>query len=170
MKRLISILAVALVAIAPATGSAATVALNATLNGSQEVPSNDSFGLGSAAMLYDTSTNELTFAIIFTGLSGPLTGAHFHGPAPEGSNAGVQIDIGAIAGLGSPMFGSATLTDDQETDLLDNLWYINLHTADFPGGEIRGQVIFKKVIPIPAAAWLFASSLIALGAVRRRTR
>ncbi len=168
MKRLISILAVALVALTPVTASAAVVALNATLNSLQEVPPSGSNGIGSAAMLYDTDTNVLTWAILYTNLTGPLVGAHFHGPAPAGSNAGVQINIGAISGFGSPMLGSAVLTEGQESDLIGNLWYINLHTDQFPGGEIRGQVIFKKIIPIPAAAWLLGSGLLWLGAIRRR--
>ena len=74
------------------------------------------------------------------GLTGPAKAAHFHGPAAAGANSGVQIDIGKM-GLASPMHGSATLTAEQETDVMAGMWYINIHTAKHPDGEIRGQVM-----------------------------
>ncbi|MBI1924117.1 CHRD domain-containing protein [Candidatus Poribacteria bacterium] len=114
--------------------------LEAHLEGSQEVPPTNSTGTGDATMIFDLTTNELSWEITFQGLSGPATGAHFHGPAPAGVNAGIQVDIGAISGLNSPMIGSAIISNAQATDLLAGLWYINIHTALFPGGEIRGQV------------------------------
>jgi hypothetical protein len=48
----------------------------------------------------------------------------------------VPID-GALA---SPIAGSATLTDEQITQLQGGMWYFNVHTAEYPDGEIRGQV------------------------------
>ena len=45
------------------------------------------------------------------------------------------------------------------------LWYVNLHSDAFNGGEIRGQI---SVVPVPAAAWLFVSGLGMLGWMRRR--
>ena len=108
MKRLVAILAVALFALVPVTGFAATVALNATINSSQVVGGSDTNGIGSAAMLYDTSTNELTWAILFTGLTGPLTNAHFHGPAAPGINAGVQVGIDFDSGSRSAVVASRT--------------------------------------------------------------
>ena len=106
-------------------------------------------------MVYDDVTNLLSWNITYTGLLGTPTVSHFHGPAPVGFNAGVEVDIVLNSGgsIASPMIGSATITDDQETDLLAGLWYINIHTDAFPGGEIRGQV---NVVPIPAAVWLLA--------------
>ena len=70
--------------------------------------------------------------------TGPATGAHFHGPAMPGANAAVVVPFtGPIA---SPITGTATLTDAQIADLSAGRWYINIHTAANPGGEIRGQV------------------------------
>jgi hypothetical protein len=89
---------------------------------------------------------------------------HFH-VAPVGVSG--PVDLGIPAPWSSPQVGSATLTDDQETNLLSGDWYVNVHTLDFPGGEIRGQVIVNPV-PIPAAAWLFGSGLIALFGIARR--
>ena len=72
------------------------------------------------------------------GLSGPATAAHFHGPAETGKNAGVAVAIPNATS--SPVEGSATLTDAQAADLIAGKYYVNIHTAANPGGEIRGQV------------------------------
>ena len=74
----------------------------------------------------------------YSGLSGPATAAHFHGPAEAGKNAGVAVAIPNATS--SPVDGSATLTDAQAADLVAGKYYINVHTAANPGGEIRGQV------------------------------
>ena len=148
---------------------AAVINMSATLSGTQEVPPNGSAGTGSATIVFDDVSNELSWDILFSDLSGPATAAHFHGPAPVGTNAGVQVDIGAVSGLNSPMMGSATISDVQEADLLAGLWYINIHTSMFPGGEIRGQVL-AQAVPIPAAAWLLVSGLTGLMAVARTRR
>jgi hypothetical protein len=117
-----------------------TVTYTATLQGSQEVPANTSKGTGAADLTFDTATKKLTWKVTFSGLSGPATAAHFHGPAEVGKNAGVAV---AIPGTASPMEGSATLTDAQASDLAGGKWYVNIHTADNKGGEIRGQVTKK---------------------------
>ena len=117
-----------------------SMACMASLDGTQEVPPVETEGTGSATMDFDPSTNELSWSIEFSGLSGPATAAHFHGPAAEGATAGVLVDIGAVSGLDSPMDGSAVLTSEQATYLLDGQVYINVHTEMNPVSEIRGQV------------------------------
>lgn len=114
--------------------------LRATLSSAQEVPPNPSAGTGTAAMTFNQATKQLTWNVTYGGLTGPATMAHFHGPAAPGANAGVALPIGA-AGMTSPAAGSATLNDAQVADLLAGRWYINIHTAAHPGGEIRGQVM-----------------------------
>jgi hypothetical protein len=112
----------------------------AHLDESQEVPPTGSPSTGEATGTLDTETNELSWEVEFKDLSGPATGAHFHGPAPVGVNAGILIDIGAISGLTPPLVGSKIITDEQKGFLCDGLLYINIHSAKFPSGEIRGQV------------------------------
>jgi len=107
------------------------------LSAAQEVPPNDSAGAGTAEVTYDTDSKELAWTVEFSGLTGPMTAAHFHGPAAAGENAGVLIPI---EGSESPLEGSATLTDEQAALLADGMLYINVHTEANPGGEIRGQV------------------------------
>ena len=119
-------------------GSANAEKLKATLDGKSEVPANTSAGTGTADIDYDPATKKLSWKLTYSGLSGPATAAHFHGPAEVGKNAGVMVPIPGIAT--SPVEGSATLTDAQASDLQAGKLYVNIHTAANPGGEIRGQV------------------------------
>ncbi len=116
-------------------------------------------------MTLDDVTNEFNWDVQWSGLEGTVTVAHFHGPAAPGVNAGVQVRIDETS---NPSIGNATLTDEQETDLLAGLWYINIHSDRDTitlGGEIRGQV---NVVPIPGAVWLLGSGLLGLIGVSRR--
>jgi hypothetical protein len=128
-------------AILTAGASAETVAYKAELKGSQEVPANDSNGTGTAAVTYDTATKTLKWAVTYSGLSGPATAAHIHGPAEPGKNAGVLVPFPKPD---SPIEGSATLTDAQAADLAAGKLYVNVHTAANKGGEIRGQLTAGK--------------------------
>jgi CHRD domain-containing protein len=110
-----------------------------TLDGKSEVPPNSSSGTGTADVDYDPATKKLSWKVTYSGLTGPATAAHFHGPAEAGKNSGVMVPIPNIAS--SPAEGSATLTDAQADDLLAGKYYVNIHTAAHPGGEIRGQVV-----------------------------
>ena len=119
-------------------GPAFAEKMKATLDGKSEVPPNASTGTGTADVDYDAATKKLTWKLTYSGLSGPATAAHFHGPAEAGKNAGVAV---AIPNAGtSPVEGSAALTDAQAADLTAGKYYINVHTAANPGGEIRGMV------------------------------
>src|ERR1700683_4993097 len=112
--------------------------MKATLDGASEVPANTSAGKGAADIDYDAATKKLSWKLTYSGLTGPATAAHFHGPAEAGKNAGVVVAIPGAAL--SPAEGSATLTDAQAADLAAGKYYVNIHTAANPGGEIRGQV------------------------------
>ena len=133
-----------------------------TLDGSREVPSVDTGGIGSASLSFDSETNELSWEIEFSGLSGPATAAHFHGPAALGANAGVQVNIGDASGLSSPMAGSAVLTLEQESFLLGEEMYINIHTEANPNGEIRGQVSCESELP-PSTDGEWQTAMLAFG-------
>ena len=84
---------------------------------------------------------KLSYKGSYSGLTGPATAAHFHGPAESGNNAAVQIPVFSDTTAKSPFEGEATLTDAQASDLMAGKWYFNIHTAANKGGEIRGQVI-----------------------------
>ena len=156
------------------TAGAAIIPLQATLDGAQ---ANAGLGTGSLATGYATMTLDDVTNLFNWNISwntddlldgaGSETVMHFHGPAPEGVNAGVQVNFGAISGTSSPSIGSTTITGPQAADLLAGLWYINIHTTEWGGGEIRGQV---EVVPVPAALWLFSSGLLGLIGISSRKK
>lgn len=119
-------------------GPAFAEKMTVKLDGASEVPPNSSAGKGEADVNYDAATKKLSWKLTYSGLSGPPTAAHFHGPAEAGKNAVVVVAIPNATS--SPAEGSATLTDAQAADLMAGKLYINVHTAANPGGEIRGQV------------------------------
>jgi hypothetical protein len=118
----------------------ATQTFRATLSAAAEVPSNASPGTGTLEATFDKGSSVLKWRVTYSGLTGPATMAHFHGPAMPGANAGVVVPFPSAA---SPAEGSATLTAAQIADLTAGKWYVNVHTAANPGGEIRGQVMVK---------------------------
>ena len=124
-----------------------TYNLSATLNGSQETPPNASLATGSMSGTYDDVTNQLSYNITYTNLQGNLNNAHFHGPAAAGASASPKSGISFTANMSGSMSGTITVLQDDEADMLNGLWYINLHTTAFGGGEIRGQMM-SAVLPV----------------------
>jgi hypothetical protein len=121
---------------------AAPMKFKADMNGASEVPPTTTSGKGVVTASYDPATKVLTWEGNFSGLSGPATAAHFHGPAEAGKNAAPAVWISEKGqNLASPFKGTATLTDAQADDLQKGLWYANVHTDANKGGEIRGQVV-----------------------------
>ena len=118
-----------------------TMSMKNPVTGAQEVPPVTTGGSGTIDTTFDKMTNVLTWTVTYSGLSGPVTAAHFHGPAAAGANAGVAVPF--TGDLSSPIRGKATLTAAQAADFTGGRWYVNLHTAKNPGGEIRGQLTSK---------------------------
>jgi hypothetical protein len=120
-----------------AAAHAETLHFGAMLMGSDEVPANTTAGMGDVKATLDTATKLFTYTATYSGLTGPATAAHFHGPAAPGTNAPPTIPI---ANPASPISGSTTLTEAQIADLEAGKWYFNVHTAEHKSGEIRGQL------------------------------
>src|ERR1700756_190065 len=102
-------------------------------------PGITSSGKGTATATLDTATKTLTWDVNYSGLSGPATAAHIHGPADPGANAPIVVPF--TGNLTSPIKGSATLTDAQIAQLEAGKWYVNVHTEANKPGEIRGQLV-----------------------------
>ena len=154
---------------ASATAQAVVIGWTATLDPGQEthvVTAPPGAG-GTATGSIDTVSGLLSWNISFSNLSGAPTGIHFHGAAPPGSGAGVRLNIGGISGLGSPTIGSANVSAAFVDEILQGLWYINVHTAQNGAGEIRGQV---EPVPVPAAAVLMLGGIGATVLVSRRKK
>ncbi|MBB6412073.1 CHRD domain-containing protein [Mesorhizobium sangaii] len=109
----------------------------ATLDGGQQSPPVTTKGKGTATLTFDTAKKKLSWNVKYSGLSGPATAAHIHGPAAMGENAGPVIPFKKLK---SPIKGSETLTDAQAADLEAGKYYVNVHTAANKDGEIRGQI------------------------------
>jgi len=128
-----------------APSQAASESFTVPLAGAQQVPAVQTEGTGTADISYDPATRVVHWTITYSGLSGPVTMAHFHGPAAQGKNGPVKLWLAKKgAPTDSPIKGHATLTADQAKEFEAGDWYVNLHTEAHPGGEIRGQVMPPK--------------------------
>jgi hypothetical protein len=121
------------------------------------VTSTGSGGEVSGGIVYDTDTGLLHLAIgygtaaSFTDLTAPATSAHIHGPTRPGTNAVVLVDLAPYhfpasdPAKGGVIVGSIPFPAAHVTNLFDGLLYVNVHTTNYMGGEIRAQLI--AVIP-----------------------
>ncbi len=112
----------------------------ANLQGVQEVPPSGSTATGYARIFLNESAGTISFIVVFNGLSSNQTDSHIHAPAPIGANAAVAIGFGAVGGTSGTITGTRNITPTQIAQLRAHQGYVNVHTANFPGGEIRGQL------------------------------
>jgi hypothetical protein len=117
------------------TSSAEELKYNVDLTGANETPPNDSKATGKVTVSVDTETKKVTWQITSDNLSGEATAAHFHGPAAEGQKADPVVDLSS-----NIKSGNGSLTEEQLKMLQDGKMYVNVHTAKYPDGEIRGQL------------------------------
>ncbi|MFV0680201.1 CHRD domain-containing protein [Ottowia sp.] len=114
------------------------VTLSARLEAAAVSPPTRSAGSGQLDVLYDRQTRLLRWKTSWHNLSGTITGVQFHGPALAGQNGPAAMVWPAP--FGPTYEGRATLTPQQEGDLLQGLWYLNVMTSAYPTGEVRGQL------------------------------
>ncbi|MBI5690343.1 MAG: CHRD domain-containing protein [Verrucomicrobia bacterium] len=125
------------------------VEFRAALTPQQEVPATSSPASGSAILLYDVAANTFDLVVSITGMTNTATASHLH-EAAAGSNGGVVTNLGGEAAYtrsGSTLratFRNVTHGGDR-LKLLQGGAYFNIHSAQFPGGEIRGQLIPRPV-------------------------
>jgi hypothetical protein len=121
------------------------IELRATINAAQEVPSNSSPATGSAVMFYDVGANTFDLVVSINGLANAASASHIH-EAAAGTNGPVVTNLGADAAYtrtGNALratFRGLTYGGDRRR-LIRGDAYFNLHSAQFPGGEIRGQLV-----------------------------
>lgn len=178
----------------PAGGATAAVTIfNANLSGLQEVGPNASPGSGIGTVTVDDSAFTMRVQISFSGLIGNTTASHIHCCVPAGVNAGVATQVPTFGGfpLGvtsgtydhtfdmtqassyNPAFVTAHggTAASAFTDLLAAMsagnTYLNVHTSQFPGGEIRGQL---AAVPEPSTWAMLILGFGAVGMTVRRSR
>ena len=120
-----------------ATLAATLFLVTADLNGASQVPPTDSKAKGKGEFLYDDTSKKLTWTITYWGLRDKAKSAHLHGSASEGATADIMI---TVSPLQSPIKGAAILMEDQVKALTGGDMYIDVHSAKYPEGEIRGQL------------------------------
>ncbi len=169
----------------PVAANAAMWNFGGALNSNQEsthplVLPSPYFGGGGLFATLDDVSGAYVLDVLFTGLTGPVTGAHIHLGAP-GVAGPVVVDLGA-PGTAVPGFLSlhfAAILSALEIDTLTGSGtdvvgavtpvYVNIHTAANPAGEIRGQLfVSASPVPVPAAVWMMGSALAGLLTIRRR--
>ncbi|WP_084523785.1 CHRD domain-containing protein [Adhaeribacter aquaticus] len=123
-----------------------------TLSGANERPTVvNSPGTGTVNGSYNKDTKTITYTIAWSGITTNVTGMHFHNAIPTANLPATAVSgniVIPIPGTGnpatytSPVSGTTrTLTADEETALLAGNWYVNIHSSQFPGGELRAQVL-----------------------------
>ena len=118
----------------------------ASLDGGQEVPSVVTQATGTGRFVLNPEQTELAFDITVdtASLTGPIVSAHFH-------NAAAGVNGGVVRAITNDFVGDTATgiwrADDAQplsgamvAELLAGNLYINIHTTDNPGGEIRGQI------------------------------
>ncbi|MBL8183266.1 MAG: CHRD domain-containing protein, partial [Blastocatellia bacterium] len=136
MKKLGLLFGIAFVCLCFTTAKAETY--YAYLSSAQEVPTNASTGTGYARVVLNESALTVTWNVVFTGLSSNQTASHIHGPSAVGANSGVLINFPAVGGTAGTLSGTAAITTTQIAHLRAGNTYMNIHSANFIGGEIRG--------------------------------
>ena len=118
----------------------------AYLTGAQEVPAAATTATGYAVVKVNEGAGMLTFTVVFNGLSSNQTASHIHAPAPIGMNTGVAINLGAVGGTSGTITGTMPITPTQLSQIRAHLGYVNVHSVNFPGGEIRGQLGINRPV------------------------
>jgi CHRD domain len=153
MKFVLPMMAAALAAVT-APASAATFVFTGTLSGANEVPANSSTATGTFTATLDDVANSISVAITFAGLSANASAGHIHCCAAVTANAPVIVGFagfpGATSGTYSNSFTGISVTN--VNGIKAGLSYINIHSQQFPGGEIRGQLAAVSAVP-EVATW-----------------
>jgi uncharacterized cupin superfamily protein len=141
MKKLLKVFfAIAILALLSFTAAAQQVFV-ANLSSAQEVPTNATTGKGVCTVTLNAAETSINVTLVYSGLSSAANAGHIHSPAPVGSNASPQITFAGIAGTSATVnITNQPITATQLQHIRSGQAYVNVHTANNSGGEIRGQL------------------------------
>ena len=113
----------------------------ANLSGAQEVPAVSTSGRGVCQVVLNAAQTQITTNCTYSGLSSSANAGHIHGNGAVGATAPVLFNFGTVSGTSGTISPAPfTVTAQQVADLRANKFYANIHTANNPNGEIRGQL------------------------------
>ncbi|HEY8356251.1 MAG TPA: CHRD domain-containing protein [Ramlibacter sp.] len=112
---------------------------HAVLDGAQQVPAVSTAASGHAELHYTLRGQMLRWEIHHSSVNGPVTSGHIHGPGGPGQNADIVIPLSGRL-ENSPIRGQLRISPEQYEQLRSGQWYVDLHTARHPQGELRGQL------------------------------
>ncbi len=140
-KNLFLMLIIGLSAFIFSTTASAQQKFTVSLNGVQENPPVNSTGRGSCVLTLDTAETQITLSCTYSGLGSNASAAHIYTNGPVGVNGPFLFNLtGASGTSGTLTLAPTAVTPAQVADLRAKRWYVNIHTTNFPGGEIRGQI------------------------------
>ncbi len=116
------------------------IKFSAALSADEQSAPTESPGVGQAEFVLDRPTQRLEWTITYRDLTSNAVAAHIHGPQTPGGNAGVLFNL-APDGMKNPLGGSVILNDGELEYLLTGRLYVNIHTTQYPAGELRGQIM-----------------------------
>lgn len=116
------------------------------LTPAQEVPAATSTGTGYGRVFVNTTTMTYTFTVVFNGMTSAQTLSHIHAPAAIGATAPVIINFGTVGGTSGTISGSGSITQGQLNQIRAGQGYINVHSSNFPNGELRGQLAKSRIM------------------------
>jgi hypothetical protein len=117
-----------------------TITYTLSLTAAAEVPPNDSDATGNVTVTLHTGTGAVSVTGTFDSLSSDGLSAHIHGPAGPTENAPIILPLTIDPDRNGDVSGSGVLSSAMVTAMQNGQTYINIHSNDFPDGEIRAQI------------------------------
>jgi hypothetical protein len=121
-------------------GGPAMMVFTMNLSGANEVPGNTSAATGAATVTLNRTTGAVSVDGTFTGLTSMVTAAHIHGPASSTATAPVVVPLTVTGTTSGTVTGTGMMNTGQMNDMIGGMTYLNIHSVNYPDGEIRAQI------------------------------